>query len=155
MRLYIPATSTLVESLVVSGSMPAEIGFAVTPELREWYHADDEEELEYIASMAAARASLELLGKDPAARPRRAVLALEVPKITSIAGGDRAAVEVASSIRYQDVESALVDDPQAQDDIKTAIAVWSLHDEDAHFAREQAQSHELLWFARQELPYIF
>lgn len=157
MRLYIPATSTLIESLVLSGQITVASAFAVTPALREWYHADDEEELEYIASMAAARASLELLVSDPNAKPRRAVLATEVSSITPLVkdGADRAAVVFESTLMRGQVDSVLVDDPDAQDDMAIAIASWNRLDEDAHFAREQALSHELLWFANQELPYIF
>lgn len=155
MRLYIPSTSALIDSLVVNGEIDITIGFAVTPALREWYHAEDDEELEYIASLAAARASMQLLQADPEAKRRRAVLAVEVEDVRPIVGGDRAAVEVKSSLRLNQVESALVDDPDAQGEIEAALAVWDQATEDAHFAREQAQSHELLWFARQELPYIF
>lgn len=155
MRLYIPATSTLIESLVVTGELPASIGFAVTPALREWYRADDEEELEYIASMAAAKASLEMLVADPNAKRRRAVIALDVADISPLLDQDRAAVKVERVVTFQEVDSALVDDPDIQDEIAAAISVWGALDEDSHFLREQAQSHELLWFARQELPYIF
>lgn len=160
MRLYIPATSTLIETLVVSGQIPVDIGFAVTPEMRNWYHAEDEEELEYLASMAAARASLELLAGDPSAKRRRAVLALEVEAVTPLPADpltphDRAAVRVDSPLRFELVDAALVDDPAVQEELTAALALWGQQTEDAHFAREQAQSHELLWFARQEIPYIF
>ena len=54
-------------------------GFAVTPALREAYASGDAEELEYAAMTEAARASLRLLAADPAAPPRRVVLAAEMP----------------------------------------------------------------------------
>ena len=57
------------------GSVP---GFAVTPALREAYASGNEDELEYAALTEAARASLRLLAADPAAPPRRVVLAAEL-----------------------------------------------------------------------------
>lgn len=152
-RLYIPVTSTLIEQLVTDGELTVDLGFAVTPALRAWYDNDDEE-LEYVASMTAAAASLELLAHDSQAKRRRAVLALEVPEVKP-AEGDRAAVEVGSVIRYDGVESALIDEIDAQADIQAALQVWDRQDADAQFLRDQANSHELLWFARQELPFIF
>jgi len=53
--------------------------YAVTPALREAYASGDEEELEYAALTEAARASLRMLAGNPAAPPRRVVLAAEIP----------------------------------------------------------------------------
>lgn len=157
MRLYVPATSILVEKLILDGEIPVTHGFAVTSALRDWYEADDEEELEYLAAAAAARQSMALLSLDQTAQRRRAVLALEVPTIveSTSADRDRSAVEVGPHIKMDQVDSILVDSIDAEADIVAALAVWEKSDEDAHFAREQAMSHELLWFARQEIPFIF
>ena len=58
-------------------------GFAVTPQLRQFYAVSDAdadiEELEYAALLAAARASLRLLDVDPTAARRRVVVAADVP----------------------------------------------------------------------------
>ena len=84
---------------------PAEVGrppvrgFAVTPALREWYSSGDKEELEYVALLHAARASLRMLQDDPAAPARRVVLAAELPdeQVVGNAGFDEPAlVEVSS-----------------------------------------------------------
>lgn len=157
MRLYIPATSTLIEKLILDGQIPITQGFAVTSGLRGWYEADDEEELEYLASKAAARASMALLSLDKESQRRRAVIAIEVPRIVEASGEerDRSAVEVTSPLMMDQVDSILVDSIDAEADIVAALAVWEKSDEDAHFAREQAMSHELLWFAHQEIPFIF
>ena len=40
----------------------------MTPALREWYREGDEEEMEYVAQLAACRAALDLLDADTAAR---------------------------------------------------------------------------------------
>ena len=47
MRVYIPATLTMLQQLVADGSMHARSGtaFAVTPKLRESYFEGDEDEL--------------------------------------------------------------------------------------------------------------
>ena len=79
MRVYLPATLTLVRDLLATGVLPAPVeAFAVTPELREWYVDDDSETLEFAALTEAARASLLLLAADPAAPRRRLVLAADV-----------------------------------------------------------------------------
>lgn len=153
MRLYLPVTSTVIEKLIADGEVAVEGGYAVTPALREWYDNDDEE-LEYVASMSAAEASLALIAADPSAKRRRAVLALEVPDITAF-GTERASVLFKQVVRLDAVESALIDSIEAQPDIDRALERWGQDDDDARFALEQANSHELLWFARQELPFIF
>ena len=84
MRVYLPATTTVLRTLVDEGRLPApQTVFAVTPQLREFYAVSDAdadtEELEYAALLAAARASLRLLDLDPMAVRRRAVLAADVP----------------------------------------------------------------------------
>jgi hypothetical protein len=82
MRIYLPATLPALARLLLTGevSQPPVRGFAVTPALREGYSSGDLEELEYIALLHAARASLRLLHDDPDAPRRRVVLAVEVPE---------------------------------------------------------------------------
>src|SRR5918911_4935333 len=80
MRVYIPATLTMLRTLVNSGELVPVAGtaFALTPMLRESYAAGDTEELEYAAMNEATRASLRLvaaeLDGDSAAIPRRVVV---------------------------------------------------------------------------------
>jgi hypothetical protein len=80
MRVYLPSTLPVLTAALKAGEIgPApQPGFAVTPALREGYASGDLEELEYIALLEAARASLRLLADDPATQPRRVVLVAEV-----------------------------------------------------------------------------
>jgi hypothetical protein len=156
MRIYIPATSSILEQLILDGQIDINEAYAVTDALREWYEGDDEE-LEYIATAAAARSSLMQLSQDPAALRRRVVLAAEHDDVYILAEGHRAQVGVTGPIGIAAVAAALVDEPAAETDV--AIAAENIDqaatNEDARFAVDQAQSHELLWFAAQELPFIF
>ena len=163
MRVYLPATTTLLRSLVDSGHLPApQTVFAVTPRLREFYAVSeaeaDTEELEYAALLAAARASLRLLDLDPMAVRRRAVLAADVPDdaVTPMDDPhvDPGAARVSHEIRLQDVASAHLDDAEAEDDVRAAVNVVleaDLGSEDAQFVVDQAEGHELGWYASQEI----
>ena len=124
MRVYLPTTMAGLRAALAGGSLDATTGFAVTPALREWYVEGDLEELEYAATSAAARASLRMLGDGA---PRRVVLAAELPDgrvhpTGTPAGEDRAAVRVDGPVDLSLVESALVDDPDAGDDVRAAVA---------------------------------
>ena len=137
-------------------------GFAVTPALREWYSSGDMEELEYIALLHAARASLRMLYDDPAAPRRRVVLAAELPdeQVVGNAGFDEPAlVEVKQPVLLRHVVSGHIDEPSAIADVTaTASAAAAARptqgDDDAQFAVDSAEGHELLWFATQELRHI-
>ena len=103
MRVYLPSTTTGLRDLVEAGSMggASTTAFAVTPGLREWYVDDDVEELEYAATMEAARASLRMLDGDPEAARRRVVLAADVADnaVTVRDDLDRAVVQIAGPVR--------------------------------------------------------
>jgi hypothetical protein len=171
MRVYLPSTLPGVARALADGAVgPAPIvAYAVTPALREWYADGDQEELEYAAMMAAARASLRLLAAelaaDPDARPRRVVLAAEVPGdavarepgVASGAGDDRARVLVTAPVPADKIFSAHIDDRAAAADVRTAVAALSAADagdEDAQFTVDGAEGHELMWYATQELPHL-
>ncbi|WP_324274185.1 DUF6912 family protein [Blastococcus brunescens] len=84
MRVYLPATTTVLRRLVEEGALPGpHTVFAVTPQLRRFYELNDAdadlEELEYAALLGAARASLRLIDNDPTAARRRVVVAADVP----------------------------------------------------------------------------
>ena len=81
MRVYLPATTTVLQRLLDEGRLEGpHTVFTVTPQLRDFYElSDDDEELEYAALLAAARASLRLMDVDPLAARRRVVLAADVP----------------------------------------------------------------------------
>lgn len=154
MRVYLPATLPMLSVAISEQSgkqLPAGPGFAVTPELREWYASGDTEELEYVALTLAARASLELLAADPQAPRRRVVVAAEVPDsdVTLLAtqiGGQRGRVIVTAPVELRLIAAAHLDGDEAIDDV--TVAASSPGDE---LAAEEAADHELLWYATQEL----
>src|SRR5215831_2602605 len=80
MRVYLPLTlPALADALMKSQVGPAPVrAFAVTPALREAYASGDDEELEYVAMLAAARQSLRMLAGNQRAPRRRVVLAADV-----------------------------------------------------------------------------
>lgn len=156
MRIYIPATSLSVERLVLDGELEVDHAYAVTPSLRDWY-SGDEEELEFIATLAAARDSLSRLGEP--ALFRRVVLAadLAIDLPAAPPGAHRAQVAINATLPGSVFAAALVDGVEAEPEIKAAVAALPSagSDDDARFVVEQVQGHELLWFAAQEFPFIF
>jgi hypothetical protein len=162
MRVYLPTTLTALAILLRTGAVgPAPVrGYAVTPALREWYAAGDLEELEYVAMSHAARASLRMLAGDPQAPRRRVVLAADVPDQQISRDGsfdEPTLVEVSAPVAVSQVVSGHVDDPLAAADIAEAAAALPAADQgddDARFAVDGAEGHELLWYASQELPYL-
>ena len=163
MRVYLPATTTVLRTLVDEGRLPGpHTVFAVTPQLRAFYAVSDAgadtEELEYAALLAAARASLRLLDLDPFAVRRRAVLAADVPDtaVTPMDDPhvDPGAARLEQEIALADVASAHLDDADAEDDVRAAVNVVleaDLGSEDAQFVVDQAEGHELGWYATQEI----
>src|SRR2546429_1417987 len=135
-------------------------GYAVTPALREAYASGDEEELEYAALTEAARASLRMLAGNPAAPPRRVVLAAEIPADgVKLDARDRepGRVLVIAAMPIDTVASAHVDDAEAGADVRAAaeaLDAADAGDEDARFAVDGAEGHELAWYATQELSYL-
>ena len=162
-RVYLPATTNVLRTLVEDGRLPGpHTGFAVTPALRAFYAVSeaeaDTEELEYAALLAAARASLRLLDLDPTAVRRRVVVAADVPDsaVTTLEDPDteRGAVRVTADITTGDVASAHIDDAEAEDDVRAAVNVVleaDLGSDDAQFVVDQAEGHELAWYATQEI----
>ena len=144
--------------LLATGSVgdPPLPAFAVTAALREWYAGSDGEELEYAALTLAARASLRLLDADPDAPPRRVVIVADVPDdaVMPAPAVDRGAVHVGAPVPLKHVRSVHVDDPAAEDDVRAAVRAVleaDLGSEDAVFVMEQAEGHELQWYATQEI----
>ena len=134
---------------------PAPISaFAVTPELREWYLDDDIEALEYAALNEAGRASLRLIARTQAPH-RRVVLACEIADALVSPSGDggRGAVAVATEVLLEMIEAAQVDTVDAIADVTAAVDALPAADsgdDDAQFAVDSVEDHELAWFARQE-----
>jgi len=166
MRVFLPSTLPAVAQALLagqvgpgpqSGPLP---GFAVTPALREAYASGDTEELEYAALTEAARASLRLLASDPAAPPRRVVLAAEIPAEhvkPDPHDGEPARVAIKSAVQLKDLAAAHVDAPDADADVRGAVQALpaaDAGDEDARFTVDGAEGHELGWYATQELSYL-
>ena len=162
MRVYVPSTILALADALAKG----EVGeaplhaFAVTPALREAYASGDDEELEYVAMLTAARQSLRLLADDADSPRRRVVLAVDVPEreVSWHAYDDEpSAVIVSATIPVSAVVSGHVDVPEASEDVAAAadaIGASDAGDEDAAFTVDSAEGHELAWYATQELQYI-
>jgi hypothetical protein len=166
-RVYLPATMTVLRTLVDEGRLTGSLtGFAVTPQLRAFYAVSeaeaDAEELEYAALLAAARASLRMLDIDPLAPRRRVVLAVDVPESAVEVRDDPGAypdaehgtVRVGTDVAMGDVASAHIDGADAEDDVRAAVNVVleaDLGSDDAQFLVDQAEGHELAWYATQEI----
>jgi hypothetical protein len=162
MRVYLPSTLPELAGILVKGEAgPAPLSaFAVTPALREAYASGDDEELEYVAMLAAARQSLRLLVAVPGAPRRRVVLAADVPdaQVSWHAYDDEpATVLLAAAVPVAAVASGHVDEPDAVPDVTAAagaVAAADAGDDDASFTVDSAEAHELAWYATQELQYL-
>ena len=162
MRVFLPSTLPALARALRAGQVgPGPVpGFAVTPALREAYASGDEEELEYAAMTEAARASLRMLAQDPAAPPRRVVLAAEISADqVKLDARDKepARVLIAEAVPIERLASAHVDEAEAVPDVRAAadaLPAADVGDEDARFAVDGAEGHELGWYATQELPYL-
>lgn len=158
MRVYLPATLSHLAAVLDAGHIEADLAYAVTPALREWYIEGDIDELEYAAAAAAARASLQLLAEPSAGQvsPRRVVVAADVPdaEVRPAPEVGRAVVRLTAPVPLKQVVSAHVDDASAADDVRRAVAALpsaESGDEDARFAVDSVEDHELAWYAAQEL----
>jgi hypothetical protein len=162
MRVYLPSTLLGLADILVKGEAgPSPLpAFAVTPALREAYASGDDEELEYVAMVAAARQSLRLLVAVPAAPRRRVVLAADVPdaQVSWHAYDDEpAAVLLGAAVPVAAVAAGHVDEPDAVPDVTAAadaVAAADAGDDDASFTVDSAEAHELAWYATQELRYL-
>jgi hypothetical protein len=162
MRVYLPSTLPDLANILAkgeAGTVPLR-AFAVTPALREAYASGDEEELEYVAMLAAARQSLRLLDADIDAPRRRVVLAADVPdaQVSWQAYDDEpATVQVGAPVPLTAIAAGHVDELDAVPDVTAAadaVAAADLGDDDASFTVDSAEAHELAWYATQELQYL-
>lgn len=163
MRIYVPATLSMLRDLVKSGEFAALGGtaFALTPALRESYATGDAEELEYAAMADAARASIRLLAAeleaDPETVTRRAVVAADVEDVKLRPDLDFAVVKLSAPIPMSQIAAVHVDNEAAEPAVKAAsdvIDAADLGDGDAEFTLGDAEDHELAWYAPQELPFL-
>ena len=160
MRVYVAATLPLLERWLSAGQAPPGPAQAVTPTLREWYREGSEEEMEYVAQLAAGRAALDLLATDPEARRLRVVVAADVADLDVAPDPDagRSAVVVGGPVPTSAWASALVDADDSESVVSaavTALGAAAGGDDDAMFALDEAASYELGWYAVQELSHLF
>lgn len=156
MSIYVPATLGLLARWYAAGALVgAEQAHAVTPALREWYTSGDSDELEYAALLEAAFGSLALLAVEPGAVSRRVVVAAEVADAgVRPTDGERSAVQI-EAVPWRDVVSVHVDDVAARVDVAAAVAALPAAaegDDDAQFALDTADAHDLLWYDVAETP---
>lgn len=158
MRVYIPATLSMLERFVGDGVLQPLGGtaFAVTPALREAYSHGDDDQLGEVAIAEAALASLRLLASEPESRPRRAVLIVDA-NATPRPHLDHAVVHIDGPVSMDQVAAVYVDNVEAESAVQAAVAVIDeadLGDEDAELTVGDAQDHDLAWYDRSELPFL-
>jgi glycine/D-amino acid oxidase-like deaminating enzyme len=147
-RVYLASTLTALPSVAKDRRVPGGAAYAVTPALREWYASGDDEELEYVALLRAARQSLSLLADEVRAPRRRVVLAADIPErtVNPEGGEDPAAVLVAGDIPLSAVQAVHVDDATAVPLVRAALV-----DPDDQTVQADLEDRDLLWYATQEL----
>jgi len=157
MRIYLPSTTTELTSLRDNETLPGpKPATAVTTELRDWYAEPELDELEYAALIEAARLSIRLVDADPSAARRRVVIAADVPDsaVELAPRTGRASVRLLASLELADVVALHVDSAGAEAAVTAATAVVieaDLGSDDAQFIVDEADAHELGWYATQEL----
>nr|WP_120491143.1 hypothetical protein [Corynebacterium lactis] len=161
MRVYIPATFSMLQSLKDDGLIHARSGwgFAVTEALRDFYTEGDDEELSDIAFDEAARASLRLLDAEaPEVKfPfRRVVISADVDAQEQPDMGE-AVVKLSGPVSLSDVAALHIDVEQSEEKVKAAIAAVDaadLGDEDAELAVGDALEIPLAWYDVAELGMV-
>ena len=153
-RVYLPTTLAGLRGALEAGSLDATVGYAVTP---GYASGTPRVTSRSSSTPRPPRRPAPRCGcsSSPTSR-RRVVLAVEVADgaATPAPDVDRAAVRLAAAVPWSAVDSALVDDPSAADDVAKALAVLvaaDAGDDDAAFTVDAVEDHELGWYAVQEL----
>ncbi|WP_206214041.1 DUF6912 family protein [Corynebacterium qintianiae] len=160
MRVYIPATFSMLASLKDNGVLHARNGwgFAATPQLSEFYTSGDQEEIEAIAFDDAALASIRLLaiGGEEQFPHRRVVVSADV-NATGEPDMGESVVRVSGPVELKDVAALHVDVAEAEEATAKAIEqidAADLGDEDAELAVGDAQDNYMAFYDPSELPFL-
>ncbi len=150
-RVYVPSTLGRLRGIVTGdGIGPAPFAaHAVTPALREAYVEGGDEEWEYAASSAAAQSSLALLHEDDS--PRRIVVAVDVESSRPADPDDPTVVQVDDVVPMRHVAAVLADTEDAEDDVTAARDAILEGSAEAEVLSERCLTHELAWWATQEI----
>ena len=161
MRVFVPATFDMLGTLAKEGQMPVRsgIGFALTPALREFYTAGDDEEMSYAAFLEAARASLRLLtiGDEERFPHRRVVLSLDVEDadVTNAPEKGESVVTLSPAvIEVSQLAAIHVDDEGNEPVTAAAIEVVDaadLGDEDAEITLGDCEDNLMSWYDSREI----
>lgn len=161
MRIYLPATLSVLRRALAVGSLPVRsgVGFAVTAPLRLEYPDWSEEDLEYLAMQDAARASLRLLGAEDDPNPLRVVIAADAADALVVPRpeADRAVVAVDGPVAWSAVAAVHLDGADAVSAVREAVVAIDaadLGDQDADFTVSSAEDFDLAWYAPGEIRYL-
>jgi hypothetical protein len=158
MRTFIGTTVPDLRRFVAEREIgpPPTTAHAVTETLRKTYPDEHLEGLEYLAMIDAARESLSLLASNPAAPSRRVVVAVDFPEaaIRSQSESGESSVQIAEAVPFDRIASVHLDESAAEPAVRSAAESIHGTDEVDESAFESVEEHDLLWYARQELPYL-
>ena len=151
-RLYLPATLDDLEPAADGAvTLTPRVAHAVTPALRAALPDEDDEGLEFSAHLAAADASLALLGASTQAPPLRLVVTVDVPSdsvfVPDDADAEPSAVRLLAPVGRDAVACVHVDEPVTGADVRAALA-------GDHAAAERVAEADLLWYDVAELEEI-
>mgnify|MGYP006947037103 FL=1 len=160
MRVYIPATFSMLKSLDSNGVIHARNGwgFAATPELTEFFTSGDQEEIEAIAFDDAALASIRLLaiGGEEQFPHRRVVVSVDAEVQPQQEMGE-SVVKLTGPVELKDVAAIHVDVKEAEEATAKAIEAIDaadLGDEDAELTVGDAQDNYMAFYDPSELPFL-
>lgn len=150
-RVYVPLTSSGLAAVVADGRIAGPLrAHAVTPALEAAWPDGETEEWEYAAQAAAGVASLAARGEGD--RPRRLVLAVDVPEARPVGDDlEPTLVDVAADVPWKRIASAHVD---VVDLPEAVVAAYLSEDPEAELpdvVDGVEVDHDLAWFATQEI----
>ena len=121
MRVFVPATPALLESLRAAGELPAgSDGYAATDALLAELGAGvEEDDVTEAVVTAAADAALLLLAAEEASLPRRVVVVVRADAET-VDGEHPALVRLARAVAWSQVDSLLADDRSDEEVVQRA-----------------------------------